>query len=189
MPEHHFDTNMVSRLENDGRREELKPYEMLRNTGGVREGMTCVDLGCGTGFFSVPMAEIAGKTGKVYGVDDSADLLDYLRSKNPPSNLTLIQKDVRRTGLDAEIADFCMLAFILHEVKDTEVITEAYRLLKPGGRLMVVEWRADSESSKGPPKSIRLTEEKVRRIFDDHNMRDFKYQPWSGNHYVAKVVK
>jgi ubiquinone/menaquinone biosynthesis C-methylase UbiE len=181
---------MISRLENDGRREELKPYEMLRDIGGVREGMTCVDLGCGTGMFAIPMAEIVGMAGKVYGVDDSADLLAYLRGKNPPANLVLVQKDVSETGLDEGIADFCLLAFILHEVKEPEVlIAEAFRLLKPGGRVLVAEWRPDSENSKGPSKSIRLNEKRIRHIFDDHKMRNYKYQVWSANHYVATAVK
>jgi ubiquinone/menaquinone biosynthesis C-methylase UbiE len=188
MDDHHFD-KMVSRLENEGRREELRPSDLMRNIAGLREGMTCVDLGCGTGIFAVPMAEIVSKTGKVYGVDDSAELLAYLRSKKPPSQLELLQKDVRDTGLGGGIADFCLLAFILHEVKDPEVlVAEAYRLLKPGGRVMVAEWRPDAEG-KGPPKNIRLAEETVRKIFDHHALKDFQYRVWSINHYIATAVK
>ena len=189
MQEHHFDERMVSRLENESRIDELRPSDLLRNIGGIREGMTCIELGCGTGVFTVPMAEIVGRTGKVYGVDDSQAMLDHIRSKKPPQHLILLKKDVRETGLDESIADFCLLAFILHEVKDPEVlVAEAFRLLKHGGKIMIVEWRPDAEG-KGPPKSIRLTEERVRQIFNHHDLKDFHYRVWSVNHYVATAVK
>ena len=189
MHDHHFDTKMVSRLENESRIEELKPYDLLRNVAGVSEGMTCVDLGCGTGVFTIPMAEIAGKSGKVYGVDNSAELLEHLRRKKPPANIILINSDVRETGLESGIADFCLLAFILHEVKDPEVlVAEAHRLLKSDGKIIAVDWRADAEG-KGPPVSIRLKRTRVQQIFKSCHFKVFQYQDWSVNHYAITGIK
>ena len=180
---------MVSRLEDESRVEELKPYDLLRNVAGITEGMTCVDLGCGTGVFTIPMAEITGKAGKVYGVDNSAELLEYLRRKKPPLNIVLINSDVRKTGLESGIADFCLLAFILHEVKDPEVlVSEAHRLLKSGGKMMAVDWRADAKG-KGPPVSIRLKRTRVQQIFKSCHFKDFQYRGWSVNHYVVTGIK
>jgi len=179
---------MLSRLEGEGRIKELKPHDLLKEAG-LKEGMTCVDMGCGTGVFSIPMAEIAGNSGKVYGVDDSSDLLDYLSEKNPPTNLLLIKADVRDTGLESSTADFCLLAFILHEINDHEkLLAEAYRLLKPGGIITVVEWRADRDT-KGPPKDIRLSRDDLKQLFNIYKFQGFNYLEWTENHYVATGLK
>jgi ubiquinone/menaquinone biosynthesis C-methylase UbiE len=189
MHDHHFNEEMVSRLENESRMQELRPSDLLGNIARIHSGMTCVDLGCGTGIFTIPMTEIVGRNGKVYGVDDKSAMLEYIRNKRPPDNLILLEKDVRDTGLDDGIADFCLLAFILHEVKDPgALIAEAYRLLKPGGKIMVLEWRPDG-GPKGPPVNIRLTESSLKKIFDNFKFKDFEYRVWSVNHYLATAIK
>ena len=93
--------------------------------------------------FALPMAELVGSKGRVYAVDNSEQMLTHIKSKNPPANLILINSDVKRTGLNNQIANMCLLAFILHEVKEPSgVIDEAFRLLKSDGKLIIVEWKA-----------------------------------------------
>jgi ubiquinone/menaquinone biosynthesis C-methylase UbiE len=157
MTQGHFDTKRARVLDNKERIKELRPNQLLTQVAGITKGMTCVDLGCGTGIFSLPMAYCVGSEGVVYAVDDSAEMLKYLRAKNPPPNLRLVQRDAKQTGLGNQIADFCLLAFILHEVKQPySIIAEAFRLIKPDGRALVVEWKAELDSP-GPPQRIRLT--------------------------------
>jgi ubiquinone/menaquinone biosynthesis C-methylase UbiE len=185
MTESHFDTKRAPFLDSEGRIKELRPYQLLRDTAGITNGMTCVDLGCGTGTFSFPMALCVGNEGVVYAVDDSNKMLEYIRAKNPPPNLILVNHDVSQTGLNDQIADFCLLAFILHEVKQhANLIAEAFRLLKPDGKVMVVEWKADL-NSPGPPQSIRLARQDVELLFKEYDLNNFEYIDWSNNHYVA----
>lgn len=189
MSEGHFDTKKASLLDNEERLKELKPQQLLRDIAGITEGMTCVDLGCGTGTFSFPMVRCVGDEGIVYAVDDSTKMLKHLHAKNPPPNLKLIHRDAGQTGLSSDIADFCLLAFILHEVEQPHrLMTEAFRLLKPGGKATAVEWKADLDSP-GPPRRKRLTRERIEELFRQVGFYRFKYLDWSPNHYVASVSK
>ena len=145
--------------------------------------MICIDLGSGTGVFSSRMVEIVGPKGMVYAVDNSAAMLDHLRLTNPPENLKLIQADAANTGLDSACADVCLAAFVLHEVDSPEtVIAEAYRLLKPGGLAVVVEWRMDT--GHGPPVHIRISPDMARTLFHRVGLIDETHVDWSINHYV-----
>ncbi|MGD0352819.1 MAG: class I SAM-dependent methyltransferase [Dehalococcoidia bacterium] len=189
MPEGHFDTNRAPILDSEERIKELRPYQLLKDTAGVTSGMTCIDLGCGTGTFSFPMLLCVGSEGVVYAIDDSAEMLEHIRAKNPPPNLILVHGDVSQTGLDNEIADFCLLAFIMHEVEQpANLLAEVFRLLKPEGRLLVIEWKADLDSP-GPPQSRRLYRETVDQLFKQADLRDFEYIDWSKNHYVTTGSK
>ena len=172
----------VQRLNDRGRVDELMPTRLLRETG-VAKGIICVDLGSGTGVFAFPMADLVGETGLVYAVDSSAGMIDYLRNTALRPNLRLIQADAGHTGLDGEIADFCLLAFILHEVSDPEaILAETSRILKPGGKAAVVEWRMDAR--RGPAPQIRIPKEKALRLLEQDGFAVIKQQDWSPNHYV-----
>jgi ubiquinone/menaquinone biosynthesis C-methylase UbiE len=178
-----FDTSRGSRLNNPERIKELRPAELLKDVAGLAPGMTCIDIGSGTGVFSSRMVEIVGSGGMVYAVDNSAAMLDHLRLSNPPVNLKLVQADAASTGLDSECADVCLAAFILHEVDSPEgVLAEAFRLLKPRGLAVVVEWRIDT--SHGPPRHIRISVDKVKSMFKQVGLLYEQHANWSINHYV-----
>jgi ubiquinone/menaquinone biosynthesis C-methylase UbiE len=189
MTEGHFNTKRAPVLDNEERLKELRVDQLLTDIAGICEGMICVDLGCGTGAFSFPMVLQVGKEGVVYAVDDSADMLDHLRTKNPPPNLQLVHSDAEQTGLDSRISDFCLLAFVLHEVKQADIlVAEAFRLLKPEGKLLIVEWKAELDSP-GPPRKIRLSEERVSQLCSQAGFAGFKYIDWSKHHYAAVCDK
>ena len=180
-----FDVNRASKLDSEGRIKELRPYALLKEVAGVTTGMVCIDFGSGTGTFALPLASCVGNEGKVYAVDNSAEMLQRIRAKNPPPNLLLVQRDVGKTGLDSKMADLCLLAFILHEVKRPDrVMAEAFRLLKPGGRVVVVEWKGELDSP-GPPQSIRLTRGQIEQLFKQTGLASVDYIDWTRNHYVA----
>ena len=189
MHEGHFDTSRAGRLDSEGRLRELRPVQLLRDVAGIASGMTCVDLGCGTGTFSLPALALVGETGTVYAVDDSAEMLGYLRAKDPPSNLKVVHSDVGRTDLPDETADVCLLAFILHEVNNARrLAVETLRLLKPGGIILAVEWQAELDSP-GPPPKIRLSEAQIKGLLQEAGFSAFEYATWSPNHYWAKACK
>jgi ubiquinone/menaquinone biosynthesis C-methylase UbiE len=184
-----FDTSRAAKLDIPSRITELKPVKLLKEIAHIKKGMICVDLACGTGTLSIPMAELSGMKGKVYAVDRSPEMLEHLRHKNPPENIITVQRDVDDTGLDNEIADFCLMAFILHEVEKPEsIILEAARLLKPGGRIMVVEWRED-RNSPGPSPQVRVKRTFLKQLFKEKDFSDSEFVNWSENYYIALAVK
>lgn len=180
-----LDTSQGHKLDGEARIAELKPRELAEKVAGVKEGMTCVDFGSGTGVFALPLAELAGESGRVYTVDSSAEMQELLRAKNPPPQVIPTLADVMETGLDSGIADVCLLAFILHEVKEPEKLAaEAARLLKPGGKAVVVDWRAELDKP-GPPRQVRISRERLAELFAGAGLTLESYEDWSANHYAA----
>jgi ubiquinone/menaquinone biosynthesis C-methylase UbiE len=185
----HFDPKRAPYLDADERIKELRPYQLLKDKAGVKPGMTCIDLGSGTGAFSFPLLLCVGAEGLVYAVDDSDKMLAYIKAKNPPPNLILVHGDVSQTGLNNEIADLCILSSILHEVGHPEnLLAEACRLLKPGGRVVAVDWKAELDSP-GPPQRLRLARAKVEQLFRRADFDNFEYLDWSRNYYAVIADK
>jgi ubiquinone/menaquinone biosynthesis C-methylase UbiE len=113
----------------------LKPY--------IEEGMTVLDVGCGPGFFSIDMAKIVGKSGRVIAADLQEGMLEKLRNKIKGTELekriTLHQCDRDRIDL-SERVDFVLLFYMVHEVPDVEgLFSEIETILKPKGLVLVVE--------------------------------------------------
>ncbi|TFG45964.1 MAG: class I SAM-dependent methyltransferase, partial [Dehalococcoidia bacterium] len=168
---------------------ELRIPELLCDIGGATKGITCVDLGCGTGTFALRLAAIVGEKGKVFAVDDSTAMLDILKSRTPPANFRWVKADFTTTGLESNSADFCLAAFVLHETKEPQkIINEAFRLLKPGGILLAVEWRPELDSP-GPSQRIRITHEKMEAMFRQAGFQDFTDQNWTEKHYYGRGKK
>jgi ubiquinone/menaquinone biosynthesis C-methylase UbiE len=187
--EGHFDPKIAPVLDSEERLKELRPYELLKDKGSVKPGMICIDLGSGTGTFTFPLLLCVGDKGAVYAVDDSDEMQEYIRSKNPPPNLIFVHSDVLRTGLDDGIADFCLLASILHEVdQPTDLLAEAFRLLKPGGRILDLDWKAELDSP-GPPQKRRLSRDRVERLLRQVGFNTLEYFDWSRNYYVVLADK
>ncbi len=113
----------------------LKPY--------IREGMTVLDLGCGPGFFTVDMARMVGKSGKVIATDLQEEMLQKLRDKIKGTEfeerITLIRNEENEIGVSEEV-DFVLLFYVVHEVLDKEALfRDLNTLLKQDGRILIVE--------------------------------------------------
>jgi ubiquinone/menaquinone biosynthesis C-methylase UbiE len=113
----------------------LRPY--------IKEGMTVLDLGCGPGFFTMEMARLVGKTGKVIAVDLQEGMLAIVRKKIQNSAMAGIVKfhlcRPEGTGL-SEKFDFILVFYMLHEVPDQlAFLREIKGLLKPDGNVLLVE--------------------------------------------------
>ena len=109
----------------------------------VKPGMTVMDVGCGVGWFSIPMARMVGDGGKVIAVDLQQQMLDMLRRRAEKAavaaRIEFHKCEQNRLGVDAAV-DFVLIFAMLHEVPDqARLLGEAHRLLKPGGRLLLGE--------------------------------------------------
>jgi ubiquinone/menaquinone biosynthesis C-methylase UbiE len=110
----------------------------------VGPGDTAVDLGCGPGFFTLPLAEMVGHEGSVIAVDLQQAMLDKLRARAERKGLTsrirLHRCEPGSLGLDGERADFALAFWMVHEVPDQwGFFRETHELLRSGARLLLVE--------------------------------------------------
>ena len=109
----------------------------------VKSGMTVIDIGCGVGYFSIPMAKMVGDEGKVIAVDLQQQMLNMLKRRAEKAEVAdrieLIKCKEDRLGIQVE-ADFVLTFAVLHEVPNQHrLLNEVFDCLKPGGRLLVAE--------------------------------------------------
>jgi len=109
----------------------------------IRENDTVIDVGCGPGFFTIDMAKMVGRGGKVIAVDLQSKMLSRVRKKaarhSVSNRMKYYQCGERRIGLK-EQADFILAYYMIHETPDPMgFLDEARTLLKKDGQLLAVE--------------------------------------------------
>jgi ubiquinone/menaquinone biosynthesis C-methylase UbiE len=109
----------------------------------LQPGMTALDVGCGVGWFSIPMARMVGERGQVIAVDLQQQMLNMLQRRaekaGVAAQIKLHKCDQDRLALDAQ-ADFALVFAMLHEVPDQlRLLNEIRQCLKPGGKLLLAE--------------------------------------------------
>ena len=127
----------------------------------VQPGDVLADIGAGTGYFSLPLANATGQLGKVFAVDCQAEMLGHLQSKledDNRCNIRIISAEAVCTGLPDGSCDLVFMAFVWHEFENRQnVLSESRRILNPRGRIAVVDWRPDVEPQPGPPLEHRIS--------------------------------
>jgi ubiquinone/menaquinone biosynthesis C-methylase UbiE len=158
---HRFDPKRRGVLLGTERWKRWNPPRLLE-LSGLRKGQTALDLGCGPGFWTFPMAEIVGTYGHVTALDVSRELLDDLAAGNPPEHVRVTQCELPTINLSDASTDFVWASFIFHEVDPPSLLAaEVCRVLRPGGHLAVLDWRPDAASDNGPPRHDRMSPEQV----------------------------
>lgn len=116
----------------------LKPY--------VEEGMTVLDVGCGMGFFSLPLAKLAGEKGRVVCIDLQEKMIKGLLGRAKKAGLTdridarvCSQSSLGVSDLAGKI-DFALAFALVHEVPDKDTLfSEIHRAMKPAGNFLLAE--------------------------------------------------
>ncbi len=154
-----FPEKRAKHIDNFARRLVHNPRLILR--GYVKKGMTVIDIGCGPGVFSVPMARMVGNKGKVIAADIQKAMLDRLKAKIKGTKLekiiTLHKSEAHSLGI-TEKADFILAFYVVHEVPSQEsLFRELSSILKPGGKILVVEpnFRVSEEGFKETLKTAK----------------------------------
>ncbi len=156
MHDRRFRPEHAHRLISPEREAEWQPRRFLADLG-LPPGITVADLGCGPGFWTLPLAEGVGPNGRVWAVDVSPQMLDMLRRRGRPDNVIPLVAALPHVPLRDHSVDWVWTAFTFHEVLPFEAFAAALaRLVRPGGRVWVLEWRPDAQRPHGPPRDHRL---------------------------------
>lgn len=140
--------------------------DAVKRLGCVAKGHeNIVEFGSGYGTFTLEVARHT--SGKVFAFDIEPELVDYVRDKSREAGLTnveVIQRDfvATGTGLPTACADHAMLYNILHIERPVSLLSEALRILMPGGTASIIHWRSDIETPRGPSLAIRPSPEQCR---------------------------
>ena len=148
-------------LERESREKEERTDILLRALN-LKKGMVVADIGAGTGYLSRRMADSVGLQGTIYAVDVQSEMIGELKnlSKKYP-NIKPVLSTPSDIKLAANSLDMAILLDVYHELKfPYEVAQSIWTALKPGAKLVLVEYRA--EDDKVPIKNIhKMTQVQV----------------------------
>ncbi len=167
MHDRRFNPAEAHKLEDPERLKFMPPGEVL-SFMDLKPGMRVADIGAGTGYFTLPMAEAVAPDGKVMAVDVSHEMLMKLGAKiaNHHYRVFLFEGDASRTGLPDDSCDRVLIANVWHELDDqVAALREAERILRENGNLVIVDWRPNVTRPPGPPLEHRIAPEQVATTF------------------------
>lgn len=161
---------------------------------GLSKGMFVADFGAGSGFYTMSAAKAVGNDGRVYAIDVQKDLLQKIKNEaniERISNIEIIWGDVERIGgtrlKDASI-DACVIANIFFQTAEkNNVCLEAKRILKNGGKALVVDW-LDSFGGLGPRQEDVFLPEAAKEIFQKNSFAFLK-EFSAGEHHYGLIFK
>jgi len=108
---------------------------------GIKKGMRCIDIGCGSGSMTRMMADIVGRSGKVVGVDIDEKYLEYCRSVSRKPNVEFVRDNISNSSLDSiENFDIVFSRFLFVHLQDkSSAVRSMKRLLNKGGAMVIQE--------------------------------------------------
>ncbi len=146
----------------------IDPNEVLQRVG-IEPGWHVIDLGCGSlGHFTIPAARLVGGVGRVYAVDIQKPALRAVERAAKSEqlwNIHPVWSDIERVNaarIPSDAADLTLIANTLHQVQHQAGLwQEAVRLTRPGGLILVLEWK-NQPTVLGPPLEHRLSLEDIQ---------------------------
>jgi arsenite methyltransferase len=141
---------------------------------GARPGETGVDVGCGLAHLTLELAQDVLPGGRIVACDNSAHMVAEAAARVAAAglaNVTVRQSDATALGLPEASADFVAAAQVYSYVPDVaRAVAEAARVLRPGGRLAVLEtdWDLCTFESADPPLARRMIEARSRHFAHPH---------------------
>ena len=155
----------ADKLDDPERRTWLPPEEVVRRLN-LGPGLRVADIGAGSGYLSVPIADAVGPAGRVAAVDLQPEMLDRLRNRLAPgAPVDRIQADAVATTLPGSSQDLVVIANVWHELDArTAALAEMARIVRKTGRLAILDWRTDVGQPPGPPLEHRIS---VRDVVDE----------------------
>lgn len=146
-------------------RQALFPSSRILSLLQLAEGMAIADVGAGSGFMLDALAIAVGRAGAVRAIDPSPAAIQHLRERQQAGawpQVTVHEGTAESTGLTAASLDRMLWLTIYHHLQDVPAaFGEARRVMKAGGRLLIVDWEP-KPMEMGPPVEHRISGERAR---------------------------
>ncbi len=185
-----FDPENKDVLVSRERRHTLDPHVVLSQIP-IMSHHTVADIGCGPGYFTVPLAKYLFD-GKVFALDVQREMLKATEDSLAKVNLTNVELKLSKETklpLENETVDGALIAFVLQEASQpTRLLKDAVRCLKRSGWLVVLEWHR-REMEEGPPLAQRIDEDKMRQMTDSLGLRVRAHRNLNGAQYMMLLRK
>jgi ubiquinone/menaquinone biosynthesis C-methylase UbiE len=165
---YHFNPDKMHVLDAPERRK-LMPAEKLLNVLPVGSDDTIVDLGAGTGYFSIPAAQMTKST--VHAVDVEPKMLEVLKIRADEQGLSNVRPTIgviEDIPLQDSVADVVIASLVLHEADPlSKGLQEIHRVLKATGRLLCLDWEPRESPQMGPPLEVRISSSDMEKALNE----------------------
>ena len=159
---------------------------------GLQDDTVFLDLGCGSGNYSIAASDYIGDKGGIYAIDKSRENLTYLKKvigDRGIQNICSIQADVsKRLPLKDHCVDSCLIAGVLHHLVHEDsyeaTLKEVKRVLKHEGRLSIVEFKKIA-GPPGPPIDSRISPGTLEDMLHPHGFQKHKTSEIGPYHYFT----
>lgn len=173
----------------------LDPEKTLFATG-LSTGQIVADLGTGSGFYTLAAGKIVGEQGLVYAADILDTALDHVVAESRLKglrNLKTMRVDLEQANSCAAIptgsVDLVIFANVLHQIKNQDgLFAEGYRMLKTGGKLLVIEWN-DQPSPIGPVATARIAPNIIKILAKQTTLKEAGVLNTDAYHYGLMFIK
>ena len=162
---------------------------------GVHDGMFVADLGAGTGAYIEPLARRVGETGRIYAIEVQKEFLTNIKdlaTRHGLKNVEVIWGDIESLGgtkIKDTTIDAAVLSNTLFLAEDKPGLArEAKRILKPGGKILIVDWK-ESFNSLGPAQDAVVSQSTAQSIFEHEGFSLAKTFDTGEHHYGFIMVK
>lgn len=147
---------------------DLIDFAKLVDVLDIEKGITFLDVACGAGAYTLALADHVGPNGTLYALDlwtEGIEMVSIEVKQREINTIHAHEADVsRRMPLETGTVDLCLMATVLHDLiedhTDQGTLQEVARVLKPGGKLAVIEFKK-IDGPPGPPMGIRLSPEEA----------------------------
>lgn len=188
---HKFDPAHKHKLRAEWRKKVFPPVLTLKSLGLCAED-TLADIGCGIGYFAIPATEIVDPKNLIYALDTSDEMLAEVQnevSEKHLLNVVTIKTEEYNLELPAESASFALMVTVFHEIEDKErFLSEVHRILKPAGRIAVIDWEK-KPTEMGPPIDHRLSVQESTQLLTATGFKVIHYYNFTEAFYGIVAIK
>lgn len=151
------------------------PEKFLPNLININD--TIADLGCGPGYYCQFLVKLTRN--KIYCVDKNEEFINEAKRIVNSDNVIFLIEDSSHTSIPSSSIDKVIFANSFHDMKNKEkVYEEVLRILKPTGKVIIIDWKKEN-TSFGPPLSIRMSKEDYLNIFKNFKIeKEFYVGPY-----------
>jgi ubiquinone/menaquinone biosynthesis C-methylase UbiE len=176
----------------------LHKFENIFEKINLKRGNVFLDLGCGTGDYSISASKIVGKTGRVIAIDKQDKLIFELNDKIRMIGYEMIEthlSDITKPfPVKDNSVDVCLISTVLHSffqnfVDKSVFFNEIKRVLKDCGKLVIIECKKE-EMHIGPPLNNRISENELQNICENNGLKkiDLKFFDYTYMMILKKII-
>lgn len=157
----------------------------------LSDGMHVGDFGAGSGFFTSDAAKKVGENGRVYAVDVQEGPLESVRSRAEAGgleNIEVVRADLEvlgGTNIPSDALDVVLIANVLFQSqKKGAIVAEAYRTLKSGGTLLIIDWKKGAGGAV--PDEMRTSPDEMKVLASEQKFH-FKRDIDAGQYFFGQL--